>query len=245
MRFLKSIPAWGVSAALLFAAALVFRFALRGYSYIAHTLTFFAALIIIHHFAGKTLWRIVVVLVCIGLVYFAAVEVPIIKNARTDDDAERPYLIVLGAAVHGDSPSLSLVHRLRGALSYLEQYPDSVAIVSGGQGPGENMTEAQSMFDWLTANGIAPERVLMEDRATSTKENLQFSFEIILERGDDPVGNVAVLSSPYHLYRAKSMSKLMGVEAAGVAGVWDYPVLTVNYFIREAFGVTHLWVFGW
>ena len=40
-------------------------------------------------------------------------------------------------------------------------------------------------------------------------------------------------------------SKLMGVEAAGVAGVWDYPVLTVNYFIREAFGVTHLWVFGW
>ena len=101
------------------------------------------------------------------------------------------------------------------------------------------------MFDWLTANGIAPERVLMEDRATSTKENLQFSFEIILERGDDPVGNVAILSSPYHLYRAKSMSKLMGVEAAGVAGVWDYPVLTVNYFIREAFGVTHLWVFGW
>ena len=41
--------------------------------------------------------------------------------------------------------------------------------------------------------------------ATSTKENLMFSFEIIRNRGDEPEGNVAVLSSPYHLYRAKTM----------------------------------------
>ena len=245
MKWLKNIPSWGLVTGVLLAAALVFRFALRGYSYIAHTLTFIAALIVMHRYFSRTLWRIVVILVCIGLVYFIIVEVPIIKNAHTDPEPERPYLIVLGAAVHGDYPSLSLVHRLQGALEYLEEYPDSRAIVSGGQGVGENLTEAQSMFDWLTAHGIAPERIIMEDMATSTKENLLFSFEIIEALGDKPEGSVAILSSPYHLYRAKSMAKILGVDAVGVAGVPDYPVLTINYFIREAFGVTHLWVFGW
>ena len=245
MSKLKLIPVWGWVAAILLLAALVFRFALRGYSYIAYTLTFIAALILLHQFLPVLLWRILVVLVCIGFVYFCIVEVPIIKNARTDEDAERPYLVVLGAAVHGDDASLSLVHRLRGVLDYMEQYPDCVAIVSGGQGKGENMTEAQCMYDWLTAHGIEGSRIIMEDRATSTAENLAFSFDIIRSLGVEPDGNTAILSSPYHLFRAKSMARSMGVDAAGVAGHWDYPILTINYFIREAFGVTHMWVFGW
>lgn len=245
MSKLKLIPVWGWAAAILLLAALVFRFALRGYSYIAYTLTFIAALILLHQFLPVLLWRILVVLVCIGFVYFCIVEVPIIKNARTDEDAGRPYLVVLGAAVHGDDASLSLVHRLRGVLDYMEQYPDSVAIVSGGQGKGENMTEAKCMYDWLTAHGIEGSRIIMEDRATSTAENLAFSFDIIRSLGVEPDGNTAILSSPYHLFRAKSMARSMGVEAAGVAGHWDYPILTINYFIREAFGVTHMWAFGW
>ena len=245
MSKLKLIPVWGWAAAILLLAALVFRFALRGYSYIAYTLTFIAALILLHQFLPVLLWRILVVLVCIGFVYFCIVEVPIIKNARTDEDAERPYLVVLGAAVHGDDASLSLVHRLRGVLDYMEQYPDCVAIVSGGQGKGENMTEAKCMYDWLTAHGIESSRIIMEDRATSTAENLAFSFDIIRSLGVEPDENTAILSSPYHLFRAKSMARSMGVEAAGVAGHWDYPILTINYFIREAFGVTHMWAFGW
>ena len=245
MSKLKLIPVWGWVAAILLLAALVFRFALRGYSYIAYTLTFIAALILLHQFLPVLLWRILVVLVCLGFVYFCIVEVPIIKNARTDEDAERPYLVVLGAAVHGDDASLSLVHRLCGVLDYMEQYPDSVAIVSGGQGKGENMTEAKCMYDWLTAHGIEGSRIIMEDRATSTAENLAFSFDIIRSLGVEPDGNTAILSSPYHLFRAKSMARSMGVEAAGVAGHWDYPILTINYFIREAFGVTHMWAFGW
>ena len=242
---IPKIPGWAAATGLLLTAAALFRFALRGYAYTAYTLTFIAVLIVLRRFLSKGLWRAVAALVCVGLVYFVIVEIPIIKNARTDPEPERKYLVVLGAAVHGDTASLSLVHRLTGVLSYMEAYPDTVAIVSGGQGPGENMTEAQCMYDWLTARGVAPERILMEDKATSTKENLEFSFEIIRERGDEPQGNVAILSSPYHLYRAKQMARKLGVDAAGVTGQWDYPVLTVNYFIREAFGVTHLWVFGW
>ena len=55
---------------------------------------------------------------------------------------------------------------------------------------------------------------------------------------------MAIVSSAYHLFRAKAMARLQGVEAVGVAAPWGYPMVMLNYFIREAFGVTHLWVFG-
>lgn len=236
---------WKALCAVLLAIALVLRFVLRGYGYWAYTLAFLACLIAAYHLLPTILWRILLVLTCIGLVYFCIVEIPIIKNARTDKDAERPYLIVLGAAVYGDQPSLTLVRRLEGALDYLEKYPESVAIVSGGMGPGETVTEAQAMHDWLRSRGIDEERIIQEDKATSTKENLSFSFEKIRERGDSPEGNVAIVSSAYHLFRAKSMARLQGVDAAGVAAPWGFPMVMLNYFIREAFGVTHLWVFGW
>ena len=241
----KKFPFWALASGLLLILAALARFVLRGYAYLAYTLLFFAALILLHRFLSRKLWRAVLILVCIGFAYFIAVEIPIVKNARTDPEPERDYLIVLGAAVYGDEPSPSLLRRLQGALDYLEEYPDSTAIVSGGKGPGENISEADCMYAWLTDRGVAPERLLREDRATSTKENLAYSFALIRDRGDEPEGNVAILSSPYHLFRAKSMARLQGVEAAGVAGDFDYPLLTLTYFIREAFGVTHLWVFGW
>ncbi len=237
-------PLWAAFSSGLLAFGLFLRFALRGYAYWGYAAAFAAALIVLHRFVSAKLWRFVVILVCLGLVYFCIVEVPIIKNARTDRDAERPYLVVLGAAVYGDQPSLTLVRRLEGALDYLERCPDSVAIVSGGMGKGETVTEARAMADWLTGHGIAPERVLLEERATSTRENLAYSFEIIRARGDDPADSVAVVSSAYHLYRAKLIARQLGCEAAGVAAPWGYFFVMLNYFIREAFGVTRLWVLG-
>ena len=213
---------WILSSGGLLAAALVLRFALRGYANWGYTLAFIALLILAHRFLPLVLWRILLLLTCLGLLYFCAVEVPIIRNARTD----------------------KVVRRLEGALDYLETYPDSLVIVSGGMGPGETVTEAEAMRGWLMRRGIDEKRILAEDKATSTAQNLEYAFAMIRERGDEPDGRVAIVSSAYHLYRAKSMARLMGVEAAGVAAPWGYPMVMLNYFIREAFGITHLWVFG-
>ena len=230
---------------MLVSGGLFLRFVLRGYAWWGYAMLFLAALLVLHRYLPTVWWRVVLVLVCIGLAYFCFVESFIIKNARTDKDAQRDYLIVLGAAVYKDQPSLTLIRRLEGAKAYLDAYPDSVAIVSGGMGPGETVTEAQAMYDWLTAHGVDPSRVIREPKATSTGENLAFSFEIIRSRGDDPRGHVAIVSSAYHLYRAKQLAALQGVDdAAGVAAPWGYFFVMLNYFIREAFGVTHLWVFG-
>ena len=116
MNGLKSIPNWILWTAALLAAALVFRFAMRGYAYIGYTLAFIAALIVLHHYLPRGAWRAVTALVCVGLIYFCIVEIPIIANSRTDKNPERKYLVVLGAAVHGSTPSLSMTHRLEGAL---------------------------------------------------------------------------------------------------------------------------------
>ena len=234
----KKSPHWVVASALLTPLGIFYRFTLRGYVYWGYLCFFIVFLILAHRFLPALLWKIILVLTCIGFVYFWIVEIPIIRSARTDPDPERPYLVVLGAAVYGDQPSLTLVRRMEGALDYLEAYPESRVVVSGGMGKGENITEAQAMRDWLVARGIAEDRVLMEPKATSTQENLAFSFDIIRSR-------VAIVSSSYHLYRAKAMARLQGVEAAGVAAPPGYPMVMLNYFIREAFGVTHLWVFGY
>lgn len=241
---IRHLAPWGLAVALLVAAAAFFLFCMRGYTYIGYSLLFVAALVLIHRFGGEGLRRWTVILVSLGLIYFCLVELPIIKNARTDPEPGRKYLIVLGAAVHGDTPSLALTHRLEGALDYLNEYPDSTVIVSGGMGKGENITEAACMRQWLIDHEVDSGRIICEDKATSTMENLRFSFAIIRSLGDEPAGNVALLSSSYHLYRAKCMAEQLGVKAAGVAGSPGYPVYMLNCFIREAFGVTHLWVFG-
>ena len=237
-----------ITAAILAAFGLFFRFALIGYVTIALCLFAAAALVLLFGWLkkkqAKRLRAVLLVLVCLGLALLIAVEIPIIKNARTDAEPRADYLIVLGAGVNGHVPSLSLHNRLTAAQDYLESYPDAVAIVTGGQGPGEDSTEAEVMTAWLISRGIAPERVVQEPLATSTEENLRYSMEIIRGRGEeDP--RIAIVSSEYHLYRAKCMAQNLGVaDPVGVAGRTTYPVLKINYFLREAFAVLYMWVFG-
>lgn len=238
------IPLYLLIVIILLAAAVFLRFFTIASSYIAYTLAFVAALVLLHHFAPPRLWRIAAVLVSIGLFYFCAVEIPIILNSRTDSDTGRKYVVVLGAEVRGTVPSQALYYRLNGAMELLILNPDSVAIVSGGQGEGEDISEAKCMYDWLTAAGISSDRIIMEENATSTMENLEYSFDIIRSLGDEPDGNVTIVSSSYHLFRAKSMAKRLGVDAAGYSCSPGNAVLALNFYIREAFGVTHLWVFG-
>ncbi len=114
-----------------------------------------------------------------------------------------------------------------------------MAVVSGGQGPGETMTEGEAMQIWLEAKGIEPEHIIVEDKATSTQENLANSFALIRDNGGDPDGNCAVVTSEYHLYRAKALAAKQGVECYGVAARTSWPTLMLNYFIREGFAVTY------
>lgn len=235
-----------IIAAVLVAAAIVFKFFMRGYDYIGYTLVFAAVLVLLHRFtAGTVLWKAVVALTVLGCLLFSFVEFFIVSAAHTEERGETKYLIVLGAAVHGDEMSLSLLRRIEGAYDFLEKHPETTVIVSGGRGAGENISEAQAMRDWLVNEKNFPEeRIIMEDKSTSTAENLGNSFAIIRERGDEPGGNTAVCSGGYHLFRAKSMARMLGEELTAVKARRGLPVSTLNSYIREVFGVVKLYVLG-
>ena len=89
------------------------------------------------------------------------------------------YIIVLGAHVEGTRLTLALLERTRRALQYLQENPETKAVLSGGKGTGEAITEAQAMYHYLTEHGIKGERLILEERSTSTAENLKFSLDLI------------------------------------------------------------------
>lgn len=235
-----------IAAGAMLLAAAFMAFALVGYRFSAVCLACAAAVVLLYGFliskkAKKTLTALSL-LIALGFGLFAWLEIPVVIASRGDKDVDADYIIVLGAGVNGSVPSLSMVNRLTPTIEYLESHPDCVAILTGGQGNGEDISEAKAMFDYLTARGIPAERLIMEDKATSTAENLLFSFDIIGEKLQS--STIAVVSSEYHLCRAKTMAEMLGVEVYGIPGKTTYPILRINYFIREAFGLLHLRVFG-
>ena len=231
---------WLIAAAILLLAAALFAFAMTGHGFVAALCALMAAVIAFYHFVRRRALRIALAAaLALGLAVFGVIEAPIVRDARTTAPEDVDYIVVLGAGLHGDTPSLSLTDRLDAALDWLESHPGCTAVVSGGQGPGETMTEGEAMSVWLEAKGIAPERIIVEDRATSTWENLENSFALIRGRGGEPDGDCAIVTSEYHLHRALAMAERLGVDCSGIAGRTSWPTLALNYFIREAFAVTY------
>ena len=117
------------------------------------------------------------------------------------------YMIVLGAHVQGTRLTLALLERTRRALQYLEENPETKAVLSGGQGEGEDISEAQAMCNYLVEHGIDRERLILEGRSTSTTENLKFSLEII---GLDH--SVGVVTNNFHVFRGTAIGKKCGCK---------------------------------
>ena len=116
------------------------------------------------------------------------------------------YIIVLGAHVDGTRMTLALLERTRRALLYLEQNPGTRAVLSGGKGDGERISEAEAMYRYLTEHGIDRERLIREDRSTNTKENLDFSLELI----GNLDSSVGVVTNNFHVFRGVMIGKKCG-----------------------------------
>ena len=236
---LKGKGAWA-AAILCFAAAAFLRFAVIGYGTLALFFAAAGALVLLFRHLPPRGRVLLAALTGAGALALSAALVPVIRTAGGDPGAEAEYLIILGAGVNGSTPSLSMVNRLTAARAYLEAHPGCTAVASGGQGGGEDLSEAEAMYRWLTAHGIDGGRVILEDRAASTLQNLQYSFALIPPEGRD---SVAVVSSEYHLYRAKYLAARLGYSVACVPARTTLPALKLNYFLREGLGVMYYTVF--
>ena len=239
-------PEWTFSivlAALIGCGASLWAFRASGYHYASLLPFLVAALMLVFRFGKRGLKRLAGAATSLALILLLAAEAPILHTALNAAKSDAPYVIVLGAAVYGETPSISLRHRSDRAAEHLQRNPDAVAVVSGGQGEGEDISEAEAMRRYLVDKGVAGNRILMEGKSTSTLENLTFSKQIIENSGGDP-SRVAVVSSSYHLYRAKRMAAALGMAAEGLPSSDGYPVYMTGMYLREAVAVWKLWLLG-
>lgn len=178
------------------------------------------------------------------LVLLAGVITGCVISSEKEIHGDYDYLLVLGTTVEGTEPSQMLQDRIEEAYRQLSSDQELICIVSGGKGDAENLSEAQCMFNELTAMGISPERIWLEAQATTTVENFSCSLALIEEKtGSRPV-QIGVLSSDFHLHRA-----LMFAEEAQVRAIPIYAPSTRNlrfygYFLREILMVWYYALIG-
>ncbi len=171
----------------------------------------------------------------LGLVLLAGTEAAILSAAGGTGSEDARTVLILGAGLRGDQPSLILRSRLETALTYLEAHPAARAIVCGGQGPDEDYPEAWVMANWLTRNGVAADRILQEDRSHNTRENLENARDIMTEQGLE--GPILLVSSRSHLFRARRLAGRLGMEADTLGAPTPQVWLIPSVYLREACSV--------
>lgn len=182
-------------------------------------------------------------LLCIAAVVLGTTGVMIFR-AGLSKPQPCQYVIVLGAMVYPDGPSVSLQERIDAAYDYLCQYPDTIAVVSGGKGDDEHMAEGECMYQQLVAMGIDPQRIWVEDQARSTWGNLNYSLNLIEEKTGSRPREIGVLTHEFHLFRTQLQAQDMGLTVRGISAKSEDFQRWLHYFIREIAGVWHYILIG-
>jgi len=184
----------------------------------------------------------------------------ILPRRRTYD-----YIIIHGAGLNGSQPTPLLAGRIDKALElWNKQHQHGKFVVSGGQGADEIVSEAQAMRDYLLEKDVPLDAILMEDKSTTTWENLKYSIGVINNdrtaaasaisvdasspRGSSAASTIsadfttAVVTSDFHVFRCAEYAHNLGLKADGIGSHtkgWYWPTA----FIREFIAITkaHLW----
>lgn len=200
-------------------------------------------------FAKETFWkgkiRIVVKVIklflVIFLISFILIEVLLLNASKESyekisKDSKFDYIIILGAGVNGTTPSPIMESRLEVALKAIDEHQEAKVILSGGQGSGELITEAEAMRGYLLSHGVDDKRIVKEEHSTTTFENFINSQEIINKISSGKNLKGILVTNDFHLFRAEFLAKRVGLEVTGDSApslLWLRP----QYYVREYFGV--------
>ena len=194
----------------------------------------------------KAVWRkipgkIILTLISSGIIFIlglASVETILMIGAAHKKAPENPTVVVLGCRSFGYTPSNMLWERLKCTLEYLEKNPEALAVLSGGQGSDESISEAECMRAWLVNHGISEDRLYIEDRSTSTEENLAFTKELILAEGLN--SDIVIITNEFHQYRAGRYATAQGLNHGACTAPSAFGFGPI-YYVRELYGILHLW----
>lgn len=183
-------------------------------------------------------------LILIGLIIFTLTELVIIGFSFQKNMDKADYTIILGAGIRGEIMTDTLKRRVDKAIEYTELNNDYGYIVaSGGQGPGESITEAEAMSRYLIEHNVV--NVLKEEKSTDTYENLLFSKEIIERHSGKSIGElkIKIITSDFHLLRSKMLCAKLGYKDVSLCGSSYFAILIPNYYVREFIGFYKMLVF--
>ena len=194
----------------------------------------------------KKIIKVIKPLFLIGLTVFIITELAIIGFSLQKNMDKADYTIVLGAGIRGEIMTVTLKQRVDTAIEYADTNEDyGYIVVTGGQGPGESITEAEAMKRYLVKNGIDDEHVIKEEYATDTYENLEFSKEIIEKHSGKKIDelNIKVITSGFHLLRSKILCNELGYKNVTYCASPIWTIFIPNYYIREFIGFYKMLVF--
>ena len=174
--------------------------------------------------------RILLVAVCIGLAIFLSIEGLVISHMGMTADADVDDVIVLGAQVREDGPSVVLQYRLDRAISYLETHPDTVCLLSGGQGRNEPFAEAVGMAQYMEEHGICADRLILETRSLTTAENIRNCRELLPDGA-----SVGIITNDFHMFRALQIAKKQGLPDVTGITAGSAKLFLPNNMLREFF----------
>ena len=153
-----------------------------------------------------------------------------LKKKRNAD-----YIVVLGAGIIGDKVTPLLAARIEKGIELLRYNPNAILIMSGGQGPGEDIPESQAMAAYAVDKGVDMEKIIMEQKSVSTQENLRFSRELMCKRKPE----IIIVTTAYHVFRALILARQQGIRCVGFGAKTKW-YFTLNAFIREFVGYLRL-----
>ena len=195
----------------------------------------------------KPLWlKVLLGLVLAGTVTFGALFGAVLCGSHDHIRGDPQVMVILGCQVKPWGPSVLLQDRLDKALDYLEDHPDLIIVVSGGQGPDEPVSEARCMYDYLTEHGVDGAQILMEDQSHNTVENLHYTMDLLAEAGYDTTADMVVVSNGFHLTRVRMLwSRVCGGDynLSTLAAPSSHVPSRLKMYIREPLALVKSFVF--
>lgn len=173
---------------------------------------------------------------------FIVIESLVIYAGNFKSKKEPDYVIVLGAGLRGDKPSLALTERLDTAVKYLNMKKNIKVFVSGGKGKGETVTEAYAMKKYLIEHGIDENRIFTEDKSENTLQNFKFTKKLINMTDKRKNIKLLIITNSFHMLRSKIIAGRLGFTALGYPAK-TYYMLIPAYYVREYFGVIKSYIF--
>lgn len=126
-------------------------------------------------------------------------------NSLSDIDA----ILILGAGVRNNRPSLMLEDRLKKGLELYNNNLSDKIIVSGDHGRND-YDEVNIMKDFLIENDIPSSNIFMDHAGFSTYDSIYRAKEIFMTK------KIVIVSQEYHLYRALYIADKLGMDAYGI-----------------------------